>query len=181
MTGFNNRILFSHLSYLLEKLRFLKVVIARFLTILFRRRKGVELLHLKYNTEHLFDNSFIIINYRFRNALYYKFGNHITLEKEIKIFNLSNFDNEFQLTVYGFFRKKTYLLKFEPKLTLESEKFKTSFSNFSIKLEEQNIPNLSHPLFYLAIDKPIIKQLKTEISNKTITIKNNSFNENEFI
>ena len=174
--------MFSHyLTYLLEKLRFLKVVIARFLTILFRRRKGIELLRLEYDTEHLFDNSFIIINYRFRNAIYYKFGNHITLEKEVKIFNLTNFDKDFQLTVFGFFRKKTYLLKFEPKLKLEPEKFKTTFSNFRIKLEEQNTPNLSHPSFFLAIYKPIIKTHKTKILNKAINIKTSSYNQNEFI
>jgi hypothetical protein len=170
-----------YIKSFLEKLQFLKVVITRFLIILFRRRKGIELLLLEYNTEHIFENSFIIVNYRFRNALYYKFGNHKTVEKQIKIFNLKNFDNEFQLNVYGFFRKKTYQLKFEPKLILDSEKFKTSFSNFNVKLEEQNIPNLSHPIFYLAIDKTIIKSPKTEIINKTITIKNNSFNQNEFI
>lgn len=171
----------NYLTYILEKLHFSKVVMARFLTILFRRRKGIELIYLEYNTEHLFDNSFIIINYRFKNAFYYKFGNHKTLEKQIKIFNLKNFNNEFQLTVYGFFRKKTYLLKFEPKLKLESEKFKTSLSDFCIKLQEQNIPKLSHPLLYLAMVKPITKLPKKELSNKPITLKNNSYNQNEFI
>ena len=170
-----------YITYLIEKLNFLKVVISRFLTILFRRRKEIELLHLEYDTKYLFDNSFIIINYRFRNAIYFQFGNHITLEKEIKIFNLKKIDNEFQLNVYGFFRRKRYLLKFEPKLTLESQKFKTSFSNFCLKIEEQNIPNFPQPLFYLAIDKPSIKPPKTKIVNKTITTKTNSFNQNEFI
>lgn len=174
--------MFSHyLINLLEKLQFLKIVIARFLTLLFRRRKGIELLYLECNAEHLFDNSFIIINYQFKNAIYYKFGNHKTLEKEIKIFNLKNFDKKFNLTVYGFLRKKTYQLKFEPILTLESENFKTSFSNFDLKLERQYLPNLSHPLFHFAIFKPIIECQKAEISNKKIIIKTNSFNQNEFI
>lgn len=165
----------------LDRLYFIKVVIARFFIILFRRKKEIELLQLEYNTDHLFENSFIIINYRFRNAIYYKFGNHKTLEKKIKIFNLKNFETEFQLTVYGLFRMRTYQLKFDPKLALNSEKFKTSFSNFNAKLKEQNIPNLSNPLFNLAIEKPIITTPKTEIANKTITIKTNSFNQNEFI
>ncbi len=167
--------------YALKKIRFFKIAVTRFLIILFRRRKGIELLHLKYNTQHLFDNSLITIDYRFRNAIYYKFDNHITLEKEIKIFNLTNFENEFQLAVYGFFQKKIYQLKFEPKLTLESEKFKTSFSNFRVKLEEQNTLNLSYPLFHLEINKPLINSPKVKISNKAITIKTNSFNQNEFI
>lgn len=171
----------NYITYVLKRIRFLKVVIARFLTILFRKRKGIQLLQLEYNTEHLFESSFIIINYRFRNAIYYKFGHHKTLEKEIKIFNLKNFENDFELTVYGFFRKKTYLLKFEPKLKLDTEKFKASLSSFNIKLEEQNIPNLSHQLFHLLTNKPIIKHQKAEITNNRITIKTNSYNQNEFI
>lgn len=174
--------MFSHyLKYLLEKLHFLKFVIARFLIILFRKKKEIELLYLEYNTEHLFDNSFIIINYQFKNAIYYKFGNYKTLEKEIKIFNLKNLDEEFNLTVYGFFRKSTYQLKFEAKLTLESEKFKASSSNFKLKLEKQCFPNLSHPLFCFTLNNPNVKSSKVKSLNKNITIKTNSFNQNEFI
>ena len=89
--------------------------------------------HLDYENNHLFENSYVVVNYRFRNALYYKFGNHKTLEKQIKIFNLKNFENEFDLIVYGFFRKKRYKLKFEPNLKLNTDDFKTSISNISIQ------------------------------------------------
>jgi hypothetical protein len=174
--------MFSHyLNYLLEKLRFLKVVITRFLIILFRRRKGIELLLLKYETEHLFDNSFIIINYRFRNAIYYQFGNHKTLEKQIKIFNIKNFDNEFDLIVYGFFQKKIYNIQFEPQLNLNNISFKTTISNLTLKLQKQNLPNLAHPSIYLDIEKTNIRSQKVKITNKTLQIKTNSFNQNEFI
>jgi hypothetical protein len=174
--------MFSHyLSYLLEKLLFLKVVISRFLIILFRRRKGIELLLLEYDTEHLFDNSFIVINYRFRNAIYYRFDNHKTLEKQIKIFNIENFDNEFDLIVYGFFRKKTYKIQFEPQLTLNSNSFKTTISNLSLKLKEQNVPKLAHPSIYLGIEKPNIMSKKIKTTNKSLQITHNSFNQNEFI
>ena len=164
----------NFLISLLTKLRFIKVVIARFFIILFRRRKRIELLHLQYDTEHVFDNGLMVINYRFKNALYYKFGNHKTLEKQIKIFNLKKFDNEFKLTVYGFFRKKTYKLKVEPQLTLNSDSFKTSISNLSLKLQEQSNPILSNISFQLIKKKPII-------NTSRIKIKTNSFNQNEFI
>jgi hypothetical protein len=171
----------NYFSYLLEKLRFLKVVITRFLIILFRRKKGIELLRLDYYTGHLFDNSFIVINYRFRNAIYYRFGNHKTLEKQIKIFNIKNFKNEFDLIVYGFFRKKTYKIQFEPQLTLNSNSFKTTFSNLTLNLKEQNIPKLTHSSIYLDIEKPNIMSQKIKISNYSLQMKTNSFNQNEFI
>ncbi len=174
--------MFSHyLTYLLEKLRFLKVIINRFFIILFRRRKGIELLRLEYDREHLFDKSFIVIHYRFRNAIYYQFGNHTTLEKNIKIFNLKNFEKEFELTVYGFFRKKSYKLKFEPKLTLETSNFKTDFSNLKNDFEFKTIPNLSTPNFKVELIRIEIKSRKLKIAPNKLILKHETFNQNDFI
>lgn len=174
--------MFSHyLTYLLKKLRFLKVIIARFLIILFRRRKGIELLRLEYDRNHLFDKSFIVIHYRFRNAIYYRFGNHKTLEREIKIFNFENFEKEFELTVYGFFRKKSYKLKFEPKLTLETSNFKTDFSNLKNDFEFKTIPNLSTPNLKVELVEIEIRPRKLKITPKKIVLKQETFNQNDFI
>lgn len=172
----------QYLKYLLEKLHFIKVVTARFFIILlFRRRKRIEEIHLNYSSEHLFNNSYIIINYRFRNAIYYRFGKYKTLEKQIKIFDLKNFDKEFEFIVYGFFDTKRYKLKFEPQLTLENSSFKTSFSYLNIKLVDRTIPKLAHPNIYSNIKKPKIIIPNIEINHKPITISNTIFNQNEFI
>jgi len=149
--------------------------------ILFRWRKGIELFRLDFATEHLFDSSFIVINYRFRNALFYRFGKHLTLEKQIKIFNLKNFESEFDLIVYGFFRSKTYKLKFEPQWQLNNSSFKTSFSNLNLKLEQQPVPKLGQPAIYLTINKPIIETPEIVIVHKTIKLKTSTYNQNEFI
>ena len=170
-----------YLKYLLIKLQFLKVAMARFFVILFRKRRNIELLHLHYDTEHLFDNSFVIINYRFRNAIYYRFWNHKTLEKQIKIFNIKNFDNEFDFVVYGFFRSKSYKIKFEPKLRLDTSSFKTNLSKLNLNLVEKTIPKLSHPDIYCVIQKPVAKTLKIKIKQARIKISNTNFNQNEFI
>jgi hypothetical protein len=154
---------------------------ARFFVILFRKRRTIELLNLDYDTDHLFDNSFIIINYRFRNAIYYRFGNHKTLEKQIKVFNIKNFDNEFDFVVYGFFRSKSYKIKFEPKLRLDTSNFKTVFSKLNLNLVEKTIPKLSHPDIYCEIKKPVAKPLKIKIKRAKIKISNTNFNQNEFI
>jgi hypothetical protein len=168
-------------KYIIEKLSFLKVVITRFLIILFRRRKGLELLRIEYDREHLFSQSFIVINYRFRNAIYYKFGNHKTFEKEIKIFNLKNFEKEFELTVYGFFRKKSYKLKFEPKLTLETSTFKTDFSNLNNDFEFKSIPDLSTPNFKVELVEIKIKPSKLKIIHNKLVLKHETFNQSHFI
>jgi hypothetical protein len=167
--------LFSqYIKYLIEKLQFIKIVFYRFLIILFRKRKRIELLYLNYDKEHLFESSYIVINYRFRNAIYYRFGKHITLEKKIKIFNIKNFENEFDLVVFGFFQKKTYRIQFEPKLALNTDTFKATISNLTVKLIEQEMPKLAHPKIYSNIKQPII-------NTKKIKINNNSYNQNEYI
>lgn len=174
--------MFSHyFKYLLESFQFVFTVIVRSLKILFRWRKEIELLRLDFATEHLFDSSLIVINYRFKNALFYRFGKHLTLEKQIKIFNLKNFESEFDLIVYGFFRTKTYKLKFEPQWQLNNSSFKASFSNLHLKLEQQPIPKLGRPVICLKMDKTIIKTPKIEILQKIIKLKTSTYNQNEFI
>jgi hypothetical protein len=171
----------QYLTYLLEKLHFFKVVIIRFLIILFRRKKGIEQLYLNYSTKHIFDNSYIIINYRFRNAIYYRFGKYKTLEKQIKIFDLKNIERESDFVVYGLFRKKIYKLKFEPQLSLDNSNFKAIFSNLNLKLEEKTIPKLTHPDIYCDIKKPIVSIPNIEINHRPLTISNTTFNQTDFI
>ena len=174
--------MFSHyLKYIIQNLHFASVVITRFFKVLFRRRKGIQLLYLDYAAEHLFDNSNILINYRFANALYYKFGNHKTLEKQLKIFNLKNFEKEFDLIVYGFFRKKIYRLKFEPQLQFDNANFKTSFRNLNLKLREQPVIVPKKGFIRLNIKKPLTEIPEIQIQRRQIRLKTNNYNQNEYI
>jgi hypothetical protein len=157
------------------------VVIARFFKIFFRRNKDIKELFLNYETEHLFDNSYLVINYRFRNALYYQFGDTKTLEKHIKIFDLKNCGKEMDFMVYGLFESKPYKLKFDPQLFLNNSSFKTSISKLNIKLEEQTIPKLVHPNINSNIKKPKIIIPNIEINHKPITISNTTFNQTDYI
>jgi hypothetical protein len=135
---------------------------------------------MNYDKDHLFDNSYIIINYRFRNAIYYRFGKHKTLEKQIKIFDLKNLDKEFDFVVYGFFDTKKYRLQLEPQFKLESRNFKTTFSNLNLKLEEKTIPKLVQNI-YCDIKKPNVTIANIEINNKPLKIVNTTFNQTDFI
>lgn len=174
--------MFSHqLKYLFKQIAFTKTVLVRFLIILFKRNKNIELVKLQYNTNHLFENSFIIIDYNFNNILWCSFNNKKTIEKNIKIFNLENIDSNLNLIVFGFFRKKKYSLKFEPTLKIENQSFKTSFSNLSLNLETKSIPQLTHSLIQVSISKPLLKESKISVNNQTFNIKHNIYNQNEFI
>lgn len=170
-----------YFTLVFKKLQFILIIVGRFLKILFRKSKKIELLFLNYSTEYIFDNSLIIIKYRFRNGLWYRFGKHKTLEKEIKIFNLKNFDTEFDFVVYGFFQRKVFKLKFEPQLTINTRRFKTSLSNLSLEIVEKTIPALIQPNLFNNIRKPSLVASKIKVTNKPIIINNNTYNQNEFI
>lgn len=174
--------MFSHyFTYLFKKTHFILIIVFRFLKILFRKRKKLELLKLNYNTEYIFENSLVIINYSFRNGIWYKFGSHKTLEKQIKIFDLKNFEQEFELTVYGFFQKKTYHLKFEPQLMINNHSFKTVFTNLLVNLKGRNVPKLQAPFISINIENPCVKTRGIKVITKPITINNNTYNQNELI
>jgi hypothetical protein len=174
--------LFSNqLKYLLRQGTFTKIVLVRFLIILFKKNKDIELLKLNYNTNNLFKNGCIIIEYQFNNVLWYSFNNKKTLEKGIKVFNLENINSSLNLVVYGFFRKKKYSLKFEPTLTIENQSFKTNFSKLSLNLKKSLAPELTHPVIEVSIIKPKLKTSKIKINNQTLNIKHNRYNKNEFI
>lgn len=177
----NSVLILRYYISFLKKLRFLLTIVFRFFIILFRRKKSIDLLHLDYATEHIFDNSYIILKYRFRNALWYRLGNHKTLEKQIKIFNLKKIDKEFDFVVYGFFQKKKYHLIFEPKLTIDTKSFKTRFHNLSNHLEFQAAPLLSIPIFYPDIKELQVTIPKTEITIKPIQTITNAYNQTDFI
>ncbi|MTH15662.1 hypothetical protein [Flavobacterium sp. LC2016-01] len=85
------------------------------------------------------------------------------------------------IVIHGFFRKKKYVLKFEPSLKIENQSFKTNFSNLSLNLKENVIPQLTHSLIGISISKLGIKTSKVTIENQTFNIKHNNYNQNEFI
>ena len=107
------------------------------------------------------------------------------MEKKVRVLfekcTRSFIENEFELTVYGFFRKKSYKLKFEPKLTLETSNFKANFSNLKNDIEFKTIPNLSAPNFKVELVVIEIKPSKLTITSNKLVLKHETFNQNDFI
>lgn len=164
---------------LFMKVKFIIAILGRAFRVMFRRRQGIELLRLEYFDEHLFENSYIILQYRFRNALWYRFGNHITLEKEIKIFNLKRFQKEFDLIIYGLFQKKIYRLKFDPELFLETSNFKTVIDNFDTDLYLPE-PGIARHEFTVRATNISPNLPKMGIEKPTLEFNNQPYNQTDF-
>lgn len=171
----------NYLSSLINLLQFYIIVIFRFIKIVFKSNRATHLVYLNYDTEHLFDSSFLVVSYNFQNALYYKINNQNTLSDTPKVFNLSEISNPIEFVVYGFLEKKTYHLEFEPSLTLNSKSFNTSITNLKIELNNSSKLNLNIKTIQPTIKSPKIKSPKIILKNHKIKILTKSFNQKEFI
>ncbi len=158
------------------KLKFALVVVARFLKISFRRRKRIELLQLEYSRKYVFDNSYLIINYRFRNALWFKFEHlKTTTEKHVVVFNVKIIDtSHITFNAYGFFQKKVYHLSVVPENILNNQRFKTIISGI-------NKRTAFVPSFVLKVSKPLVVFPEINIKKTSLRTNQSTYTQTDFI
>ena len=171
----------SFINLVINSLKLYFNIALRFLLTLFRKDKHLKEIYFESGNENIFDDSLLIINYRFKNAIYYKVNNKITIENKIKIFNVKNINSEIHFIVYGWFDKKHYIIEIKPTKSLNNESFKTHFSNLNISLTISDIPNLVNNQINITKKNVTIETSKVFIANKNIQIKTNSFTQNDFI
>lgn len=166
----------NHIRSVAKWVQFLLIVCGRFFIILLRRRKGIKLLHLDYAKKYQFDNSYLIVRYRFRNVLWYNFK-YIkkTTEKKIIVLDLKNvLEIPIVLTAYGFFRTKTYCISVTPESTLLNNSFKTVLNG--INEVEINIKPIMLGVINSECSIP-----KVKINNSEIQIKQSTYNQTDFL
>ena len=90
-----------------NKILFQYHLAGRMLTIMTRKSKSIKLRYFEHYKSA--DEKFVIIKHRFTNAVIYEINGNKTLSRTI---TLKKYDVEQQVnfTVYGFFRKKEYML-----------------------------------------------------------------------
>lgn len=171
----------NYFSYIINKLHFLLIVFIRFIKIVFKSNRAIKLEYLNHNSDHLFDSSFLVLKYNFKNALYYKINIQTTVSNTPKVFNLNEITNPIEFVVYGFFERQSYYIAFEPSLTLNSNSFVTSISNLNIELNNPSNLIISITNFQNKIKTPKVKNLSIKYNNKNIKILTQPFNQKEFI
>lgn len=165
---------------LLIIVKFNWIVFCRFLNIIFRDNKQLQLLKLEFDNDIVFKKSYAVLNYRFKNALYYKFGNLQTVEKERIVFDVDNIIDAINLTVYGFFQSKTYFLEFNPKLEIKNKSFITEITDFETIL---NFKNFNCSIVETKIVETLIgSTIKNfNVVNNKLSFTPKLFNQSEFI
>lgn len=171
----------NSINIIINSIKLYLEIALRFLLILFRNEKHLKELYFDSGNEPLFEDGLLIIKYRFKNAIYYKVNNKITLENRFKIFNVKNINSEIHFIVYGWFDRKHYIVEIKPTKSLNNESFKTHFSNLNISLTVTDILKLVNNEIHITTKNVAIETSKVLIPNKKIQIKTNSFTQNDFL
>lgn len=173
-----NIFLFSnHIKHIAKIIAFTSIVIARAFVVLLRWNKRIKQNHFYYSTKNNFDNSLFIIEFDFKNALYYKIAG-ITKSYKTKaiILNLSNYTKkDVQFIIVGLFRKKIISIPIKTSNHLISIKTKAAFVKpIQVKSSFTEM-TLKEIIIEAKIPNPQLVYLK-----HTLSI-NSPFNQNEFI
>jgi hypothetical protein len=166
----------DYIKPIAKRIRFFLIVCGRFFIVLFRWRKSIKLLHLDYTKKNHFNSSYLIIRYRFKNALWYNFKSiKKTIEDDVIVLNLMNVSKlPIELTVYGFFRRKTLYISIKPENTLQNDAFKTVIKGVNeIKSYNKSI--------IAKVTKPIPTLSKIRLNHSGIQINSPSYNQNDFL
>lgn len=108
---------------------FVSQVFVRFFKIMLRSDKKIKMIYSDYSNKHSLGNNFYVLNFRFRNAIWYKINNQRT-EKRQFIFSENESPENIEIVVYGFFRKKLFKMNLAQSLSEEKafEKVESQYS-----------------------------------------------------
>jgi hypothetical protein len=151
--------------------------------LLFIWNKNIKPIQLSYFREWRFEKSYLIIHFNFKNAIWYQLKNikRINCLQPI-ILNLENIkEKQIEFTVYGFFRKKTYLIDIVKTETLITETFKTKIKQINTieKISTSILVKIKKPI----LEKQIIRLEKFNIETniKPIILNLKNYTQKEFI
>ena len=163
------------------KLQFTKL--GRRFRIVFKRRTRLEILSLDYYKNWHFDNAYLVIDFKFNNAVWFKIDNNIGIDfKKPFILNLQNIkSNTINFEVYGLFQKKVFKIKLNKDAQINTGLLKTRI--MSINTIEISPPKtrVGLPGFGLVVKEPSFNLGKITVIEKTIEVKHTHFKTQEHL
>lgn len=153
------------------------------LVVLFKRNRRLEKLSFNYYKNWQADNSYLIVDLEFKNAVYFKIGDFksFDLTKPL-ILNLQNVtSNKITIEVFGFLQKQVFIIELNKEIQLISKSFKTTIENISSVSINQQKTKVKITNFLFAKDKPKINNQNVFINPNSIKIKSNKFKIQEYL
>ncbi len=147
--------------------------ISKWIAILFKKNRKLKKVSFDYYKSWHSDSSYLIVDFKFKNAIYFKVGETKSFNFSIPlILNLQSLQtNNIKVEVYGFLQKKVFVIELNKEIQLNTKSFKTKFENLSpVAIPEQKT-KLKIPNFWFALSKPKIKIQSVSVNTNNIKIK----------
>lgn len=179
----NNSLVIKKLRQLKNYFKFISIKFLKYSNFAFKKSKKLEKLSIDYYKNWRFENSFLLIDFKFKNGIWYKIN-------EIKGFDFSKpvildlskiTSDSLNLEVFGFFQKQVYKIDLIKEAEIQTENFKTSLSDFSsIKLIQKSLqPKI--PKIELNYHNPIIQFDRILVKNNEVKISFKQFKKENYL
>lgn len=176
-------IIFDILKQLIAFLKFHFVRIGKWFAILFKRNRKLKKISFDYYKNWHSDNSYLVVDFKFRNAIYFKVGNTKCFDfTKLLILNLQKLNaDSIKIEVFGFFQKEAFDIDLNKEIQLNLKPFRTVIENISpVEITRQKTKT-KRPNLWFAISKPKVAIQSVSVNSNQISIKSNNFNIQEFI
>ena len=174
---------FDLLKQLILFLKFHFVRIRKCFAILFKKNRRLKKLSFDYYKNWHSDNSYLVVDFKFRNAIYFKVGDTKSFDFGIPlILNLQkiNTDN-IKVEVFGLLQKQIFIIELNKEFQLNSKPFRTAIENISPFEITRQKTRIKIPNLWFAFGKPKVTIPNISIKSKHIAIKSNEFKIQEFL
>jgi hypothetical protein len=165
-----------------RSLVFAITVFIRLVLILISFSKRIIPVNFDYFVRPVFQNSFIVVTYKFKNALWYEIRpGYKTINKRRMILDLNNIHGGLQFIIYGFFTKHKYPINLPVKTILKNQSFNTITTIPTTPLVWHNkTPNYT-PLFSLSEVNPRLKTRTINIKLPLFNLIHNAFIKTDYL
>lgn len=167
----------------LKNIQYYFLKVSRLFCILFKRSKQIEKISFDYYKNWHFDNAYLVVDFKFKNAVWYKVGEFKSFDfsKPI-ILNLENIQSDtINFEVFGFFQKQVYEINLNRETRINTQPFKTKIDNINIVELVQQKTRTRIPKIGLHIADPTFVFEKIAVKPQNIQINYQTFKIQDYI
>ena len=149
----------------------------RWLRMLFKKNKKIEIITFEYFKNWHFNNAYLVIVFNLKNVLWFRIQKNqgLILNNSIVI-NLENLkSNTIDFEIFGFRNKRIITIDISKEIELISNSFKTNIQNIRGVEFGKNEIGFKTPNINVVQTKPSIKIQALKVKNNKIEIKHNQF------
>lgn len=167
----------------LKNIQYYFLKVSRLFCILFKRRKRIEKISFGYYQNWQFENAYLVVDFKFKNAVWFRIGNFKSYDfsKQI-VLDLENIHTDtINFEVFGFFQKQVYEISLNKEAQINTQSFKTAIHNINTVELEQQKTKICTPEIVLSISNPTFAFDKISMNPTNIQFEYNTFKIQDYI